>query len=184
MNRKPCNVILDLDSTIISSLASEEEKKSDKKRFQKFVWEDMDGDFKVFERPGLQKFLDWLFQNFNVSVWTAASKEYGLFIIKNFLLIDPRRRLEHYLFSHHCKESLKKKNAQKDLRMLWTEFNLPGYHKDNTWIIDDLREVYDTQTDNCIPIHPFQFRDKNSHHDDVLDKKVKPQLKKILQKVC
>ncbi len=184
MQRKPCNVILDLDSTIISSIASDEEKKSDRRKFKHYVWEDMDGDFKVFERPGLQKFLDWLFKNFNVSIWTAASKEYGLFIIKNFIMIDPSRRLEHYLFSHHCKESIKRKNAQKDLRMLWTHFNLPGYTKDNTWIIDDLGEVYDTQVDNCIQIYPFEFREKDSHLDTVLEDKVKPQLQKILSLKC
>lgn len=181
MHYKPYNVILDLDSTIISSIASDEERKSDKKKFKHYVWENMEGDFKVFARPGLQEFLDWLFENFNVSIWTAASKEYGLFIIKNFIMLHSNRRLEHYLFSYHCKESLRRNRAQKDLRMLWTHFNFPGYTKDNTWIIDDLGEVYDTQADNCIQIYPFEFREKNSHLDTVLNDKVKPQLKKILR---
>ena len=46
--------------------------------------EKKDGHYKVFERPGLQEFLDYLFANFNVSVWTAASKSYALFIIDKY----------------------------------------------------------------------------------------------------
>jgi len=140
----------------------------------------MDGSFKVFERPGLQEFLDFLFKNFNVSVWTAASKSYALFIVDKFILEDhPERKLDYVFFSHHCKLSNKKKNAHKDLDMLWDEFGV-NYEKDSTYIIDDHEEVYDTQPEKCLQIKAFEFQDKSSHKDIELETNIKPALRKIL----
>ena len=45
---------------------------------EKFSYHDMDGYYIVFERPGLQEFLDYLFANYIVSVWTAATKDYAI----------------------------------------------------------------------------------------------------------
>jgi TFIIF-interacting CTD phosphatase-like protein len=176
------NILLDLDNTIISSLSSSEERKGHKKKMSKFVWENMDGEYKVFERPGLQSFLDFLFANFNVSVWTAASKSYALFIIDNFILIKPERKLDYIFFSYHCKESRKKQSTQKKLEMLWNRYNLKGrnyYNKDNTLIIDDHPEVFEAQPENCIRIKPFEFRDRKSYDDDDLIR-IKLELEKLL----
>ena len=176
-------ILLDLDNTIISSLSRKEERRSHKEKFNKFIWENMDGEFKVFERPHLQAFLDFLFKNFDVSVWTAASKSYALFIIDNFILIKPSRKVEYVFFAHHCKQSVKKKGAQKDLSMLWTAFNLTHvYNEDNTYIIDDNQEVYETQPDRCIQVKPFEFQDRKSFADDELNKTIKPVLKRLLLK--
>lgn len=179
---KKYNVLVDLDNTLISSLSRKEEKKSHAGKFKKFVWENMDGQFKVFQRPGLQEFLDFLFKNFNVSVWTAASKSYALFIIDNFILIKPERKLDHVFFSYHCCESIKKRDSQKDLKMLWTKFNLGDiYGIENTFIIDDHPEVYETQPTKCIRVYPFEFLDKKSFQDSELLQTVKPKLEKILR---
>lgn len=171
------NILLDLDNTLISSLSSEEERKKFKKKYPKFRWENMDNYYKVFERPGLQKFLDFLFKNFNVSIWTAASKSYALFIIDKFILQNhPERKLDYIFFSYHCKLSRKLKHSQKDLSLLWNKFNLKGYEKKNTFIIDDHPEVYDVQPNNCIQIEPFEFQDKNSHLDKELFNVIIPEL--------
>ena len=76
------NILLDLDQTCISaeSLDGDEpefnyQNPKHLKKAQKYRYEDMDGYYMVFERPGLQEFLDFLFKNFNVSIWTAASKD-------------------------------------------------------------------------------------------------------------
>lgn len=175
------NILLDLDNTLISSLSSDEEQPYHKKHMKKYKWKDMDGYYKVFERPGLQNFLDFLFKNFNVSVWTAASKSYALFIIDHFLLTGhPERKLDYIFFSHHCKQSKKHMASQKHLDMLWSEFNLAGYDKNNTFIIDDHPEVYSTQPNRCIKVHPFEFDDKYSYKDKELEGKVIPTLKGLL----
>lgn len=162
------NILLDLDNTIISSISKAEECKSHKPRMKLFKYEDMDGYYTVFERPGLQKFLDYLFKHFNVSIWTAASKTYALFIIDKFILKDhPKRKLDYILFSHHCKESNEKYKTQKSLKML--EKMIENYDLKSTYIIDDHPDVYKAQPENCIQIEEFDFKKRRSYEDNKLE---------------
>lgn len=174
------NIILDLDQTLISAEADEEydfEKNKDKSK--KFKYHDMESYYIVFERPGLQKFLNFLFSNFNVSVWTAASKDYALFIIEKIIIAGKRnRKLDWVFFSYHCDISRRLKNGTKDLRVLWEDYKIPGYSKDNTVILDDYDEVYKTQKNNCIIAHPFEFINKDSENDDFLSR-LQPELLKL-----
>jgi TFIIF-interacting CTD phosphatase-like protein len=179
MNQK-INILLDLDNTLISSLAKHEEKKIHKPRMKQFRWEDMEGVYKVFERPGLQNFLDYLFDNFNVSVWTAASKSYALFIIDKFVLINSNRKLNYIFFSHHCKRSKKIKSTQKSLQLLQDEFNLP-FNINSTYIIDDHPEVYNAQPEQCINIKAFEFTERQSFNDNEFEKTIKPRLQQIIK---
>ena len=163
------NILLDLDQTLISAEATDEydfNKNKDKSRL--FQYENMDDYYIVFERPGLQKFLDYLFKHFNVSIWTAASKEYALFIIKNIILRGNNRKLDWIFFSYHCDISKKIKNKSKDLGLLIETFKLPGYLPNNTLILDDYDEVYKTQPDMCIEAVPFEFSDNGSENDTYL----------------
>ena len=163
------NVILDLDQTLISAEDwDEKDFEENKEKAKKFTFHDMDGYYIVFERPHLQSFLDYLFANFNVSVWTAASKDYALFIIDQIILTKPNRHLDWVFFSYHCDISKKKKNGSKDLGMLWDEYKLEGYNKDNTIIIDDYEEVHDTQPDNCVIAAAFEFTNESSDRDKYL----------------
>jgi hypothetical protein len=167
---KKLNIILDLDQTIISSEAEDEyDFKSNKEKSKKFMFHDMDGYYIVFERPGLQKFLSYLFKNFNVSIWTAASKDYALFIIDKVVLQGrPERKLDWIFFSYHCDISKKKKKSSKNLSMIWDEYKIDGYTKNNTVIIDDYDEVFKSQPNNCIIAKPFEFTKANSENDKYL----------------
>ena len=174
------NIILDLDQTIISAEATEEynfEKNKDKAK--NFKYHNMDSYYIVFERPGLQKFLNFLFSNFNVSVWTAASKDYALLIIEKIILANKKnRKLDWVFFSYHCDISKRLKSGTKDLQVIWEDFDIPGYSKDNSVILDDYDEVFKTQKNNCIIAHPFEFTDKNSENDNFLEK-LQPELLKF-----
>lgn len=166
--RKRLNIFLDLDNTIISSISKDEERAIMRPRMKKFHWKSMEGVYKVFGRPGLQEFLDYLFKHFNVSVWTAASKSYALFIIDTFILENhPERTLDYILFSHHCKDSKKNKRSQKSLEILKTLYRL-DYDLKSTYIIDDHPDVYKTQPNNCIQIKAFEFTDRKSYNDTEL----------------
>jgi TFIIF-interacting CTD phosphatase-like protein len=175
------NILLDLDNTLISSIAKHEETSILKPRMKKFRWENMEGYYKVFERPGLQNFLDFLFQNFNVSIWTAASKSYALFIIDEFILKGhPERQLDYVLFSYHCKKSKQLRGTQKALDILKDEFKLLDYNMDKTYIIDDHDEVHSSQPHNCIHIKAFEFTDRKSYEDAELEEFIVPRLESIL----
>lgn len=171
-------ILLDLDQTLISAEASEEfDIKKEKDKAKKFKFHDMEGFYVVFERPGLQKFLDFLFKNFNVSIWTAASKDYALFIIDKIILAGKKdRRLDYIFFSYHCDVSRTEKGGSKDLSMLWDIYKLDGYDQKNTLILDDYDEVYNTQPHNCIMAKPFEFTEKDSEKDTYLKR-----LEKVLK---
>ena len=119
MERK--NIIFDLDETLISAISEKEFKSKHRIHTErqnifdkKHEYIDMDGYYHVFLRPGLQNFLDYIFENFNVSIWTAASKDYALFIIEKIILARPNRKLDYIFFSYHCDISKKVKNGIKD----------------------------------------------------------------------
>jgi TFIIF-interacting CTD phosphatase-like protein len=175
---KKYNIILDLDQTLISAEADEDyDFEKNKEKAKKFDFQDMDGYYIVFERPHLQKFLTHLFKNFNVCIWTAASKDYALFIIDKIILKESNRKLDYIFFSYHCDKSKKMKKGTKDLSMLSDIYKIPNYNKDNTFIIDDYDEVYKTQPNNCIIAPEFQFTEENSDKDTFL-KDLIPLLKK------
>ena len=70
-------VVLDLDNTLIYSIPIPKDGKKipKKSHLRNMKYHKMDNDFMVFERPNLQPFLSWIFKNFNVIVWSAASPE-------------------------------------------------------------------------------------------------------------
>jgi TFIIF-interacting CTD phosphatase-like protein len=171
-------LVLDLDHTLI---CSEDDFDVDKHSdlMKNLKCKDMDGYYMVFERPGLQKFLDFIFANFTVSVWTAASKDYALFIIEHMVIAGKKnRKLDWIFFSYHCDLSQKLKDGTKDLRMIWEEYGIEGYSKDNTVIIDDYDEVFATQPGQCIKAPVWEVMDKDSESDDFLTRAV-PELKKM-----
>lgn len=184
MEDKP-NILLDLDNTVICAEADEEyDFKKYKEKAKKFNFKDMDGYYIVFERPHLQEFLDYLFSNFNVSVWTAASKDYALFIIEKILLArKPDRKIDFIFFSYHCDASMKERDATKHLDMIWETYGLEGYGPNNTVIIDDYNEVHRTQPANCIIAEAFEFTKEGSEKDDYL-LRLRPCLEKMKKNIA
>ncbi len=148
-------IILDLDSTIICSLKPNEKQPKGLKGYN------MDDQWIVYERPHLRKFLEYLFKHYNVGVWTAASKDYGQFIITN-IIEKYGGKLKFYLFDHH--EEMTRSNCIKDLKlvkMLFPEFGEPT-------IIDDNPQVYACQMNNSFPIKPFMADSPNATQDTSL----------------
>jgi hypothetical protein len=184
-NSKKINFILDLDQTIISGEPTEEYNfNKNKKKASKFRFETMENYYIIFERPYLQQFLTFLFKNFNVSIWTAASKDYALFIIDKIIVAGNKdRKIDYIFFSYHCGISKKiKRGSSKELSILWTYYKLPQYNQNNTVILDDyVEDVYKNQKQNCIVAKPFEFKDNNSHKDKFL-KELQNKLKSLVLK--
>ena len=171
MPRYDNNIFLDLDSTCIYSLEAENTTPEQLKTLREhgMTVKDMDGIFWVVERPGLQRFLDFLFANFNVSVWTAATKPYALWIIDEYITPEgSNRNLEYILWSDHCELCQEKYAAEtsKDLSVFWRIFNIPGFNQENTLILDDnCVKVWDTQECNCLMIRAFEADEPNCWDD-------------------
>jgi TFIIF-interacting CTD phosphatase-like protein len=168
------NIFLDLDNTLICAEPFEDIKDPGKfkERASRFDFKNMEDYYLICARPYLQPFLDYLFKHFKVHVWTAASKGYASFIIEEFILKkDPSRKINLILFDHHCRVSkrvFKKEKASKKLEMLWTIWKQQEFDKDNTFIIDDLEEVKESQKKNCISVKPFFFMENDSEYDQEL----------------
>jgi hypothetical protein len=181
MTKDRLKIIIDLDQTLISAEDMKDyDSEKHKKKSKKFTSVHMENHYIVFERPGLQDFLDFIFNgDFDVSVWTAASKDYALFIIDKIIIAGKSdRKLDWIFFSYHCDISKKHTGNTKDLSILYDVYNIPGYSVNNTIIIDDYDEVQKTQPNNCIIAYPFEFENEGSENDNYL-----PLLKQELIKI-
>ena len=182
MKQKKKYLMIDLDETLISAIDTDEIDDRYHDKASKFAYKpyEMDDCYVVFPRPDLDEFLDYIFENFRVSVFTAASKDYALFIIDKIILGDHNhRKLDHIFFSYHCDISKKLKKGIKDLTILWDVFNLPGYNKYNTIIIDDNDGV--KKTGFCIQVKEFNAMDDDSENDKYLLHDLKHRLEKYRQ---
>ena len=171
-------LLLDLDNTIICAeeLPNNDEKsvlneKLDKAR-KNFRTVRMEDYYDIFERPHLQEFLDYIFKKFNVGVWTASSKDYAIFVIKNFITQpngknEPSREIQLFLCSHHCNVSKKHyKGITKDLKLISDRWNLKNLNE--LLLIDDLEQLAENQPNNVISIKPFYYDKDESYNDKEL----------------
>lgn len=173
-DRKKINVFLDLDNTVIYSIT--QDKFNENSYLRNFNYHVMDDDYIVFERPGLQSFLDWLFNNFNVSVWSAASPDYVEFIVRN-VIEKKGRSVEYVLNSNNCEfsQDIFGNKHIKNLNLLWDIYDVENYGPYNTLIIDDLSLVSNINPNNSIKIKSFNTNKKDNLNDDEL-KNVKNKL--------
>jgi RNA polymerase II subunit A small phosphatase-like protein len=167
------SLLLDLDETLIHSLDRSEIKKVPMEYQKKFKRADMKGYYRVFQRPYLQTFLDYAFANFNVSIFTAADKDYALFIVKNFILIKPERKLQYMFYRYTSTLSENYYSSPKDLRILWDVLKVKGITKCSAVIVDDLAEVADANPENVIRAPSFNIlkgdkMNRNAAHDTFL----------------
>lgn len=168
------NVILDLDNTLIHSVDKGEFciNKNVLKKMEKFTFHDMKPHFIVFERPGLQDFLTFLFKNYNVAVWSAGTPTYVDYIIDHVVQRNLKSRKLVFVYnSKDCERSKKKYESIKDLRYVYSKNK--GWDQSNTVIIDDLIDVYNSNPKNTIQIKDFNFCGKGSTTDNHLDKILK-----------
>jgi hypothetical protein len=172
-------IVLDLDATLISaqSLEKFERDGKNKKKAEKFDKQyRMEDYYHVFGRPHLEVFLDYIFTNFRVAVWTAASQLYAISIIQNFILTKPDRKLDFILFDYHNEHSIKNARGTKDLKFLETFYGITEY--DDMIILDDFEDVLSVNKGHAIKAPFFEFKKRNSHNDSWL-LRVIPRLKRL-----
>lgn len=166
------HIILDIDETLIHAYDKDKlVKKLDskdkhiEKTIDKLKYHDMDGVYIIFERPHLQEFLDYVFENFNVSIWTAATKDYALFIINNCILTKPERKLNYFFYRYHSDLTDDLNIGYKNLSVLWKLFNLDEFNHKNCLIVDDNPDVKRANPDNIVVAEPFKIKNQNCLED-------------------
>mgnify|MGYP003423144792 FL=1 len=145
-------ILLDLDSALISSIEQptiDDTKQvyvdTLRKRLKNF---NMDDEFVVFIRPGVDDFLDFIGSRFHVGVWTAASKSYGLPIIKHLFR---KRRIDSFFHVYHCDFAKDHYDSDPNLKPLQYAKNILGFK--NVILVDDLEE--NCKQESAIKIKAF-----------------------------
>lgn len=182
--RHPVNVVFDLDNTLIYSIPYAKFPRKRTSHLHSKPHHVMDDEYVIFERPGLQEFLDYVFDHFNVSVWSAASPEYVEFIVEHVICTKPNRHVEYVLHSDNCEDCQDYYGEQhfKNLHYLWDVHDLPGYGPLNTLIVDDLGWVKKTQPHSCIQIKAFNTNHKQCWEDCEFAKTIQPKLDDLLKR--
>lgn len=154
------NLVLDMDSTLISNLG-----------------------VNISPRPHLQPFLTFCFRNFkSVSIWTAADASW--FSAVNHVLLQPiMKRISanigkecHFRFVFVRPQGTIKYVIRpefnftpqpifiKELRKLWeSPVKFPEFTPHNTLIVDDTPETFSQNYRNAIQIPPFAYNNTQDH---------------------
>jgi len=191
---KDIMIVLDLDETLLHTIhKSQYHSKLDTTNIHfKVMDDDKDDDdpYIVFVRPHLYEFLDYIFKHFKVCIWTAASKDYALWIIKNILNKTStgtivHRKLTLFLSSEHCDISYEIKDGHKVLSLWKDEFKLDvlapeTFSDDNVYILfDDSYDAYisnkkEDQIHFCVRVKAWEMKNKQlDKQDDELKRLIK-----------
>ena len=181
------HVLLDLDNTILHTIDDDinslsKHNKNKIKTYPHSYHIHPEG-FIIFERPHTQDFLDVLFKYFFVSVYTAGTKSYAQYIIRNIIKKKPGRNLVYLFHRHHVQmldRYFEKKNkifGHKNLKLLYQIYK-PKIEKmiplSHTYIIDNNKYVSVKQKDKHIPVKDFNVLSNFSEYDNELHEKVLP----------
>lgn len=187
------NIYLDLDETLIYSIDIRSKKNIlTPPDVSNFTYHNFDNEYLILERPGLQPFLDWLFENFNVSVWSAASPDYVDFIVKYIIIGKNKngsRKVKRVLNSKNCEKSqlIYGDDCLKKLEMLWQFYKLSNHNADNTILLDDLWLNVKAQPENSLRIKKFLGKNNQDNEFEKIKKKLQDILnnyksKKVIDK--
>ncbi|GMH19440.1 hypothetical protein Nepgr_021281 [Nepenthes gracilis] len=134
-------IFLDLDETLIHSKPEPPPEKYDF-----VVRPTIDGEminFYVLKRPGVDEFLEFLSERFEIVVFTAGLKEYASLVLD---ALDRNGVISHRLYRDSCREMEGK--FVKDLSEM-------GRDLMRVVIVDDNPSSYVFQPENAIPVRPF-----------------------------
>ncbi len=145
-------IILDLDETLIHTESVPLEYEMHYDFDFKFK-----GNGKSFyytkKRPYLEQFLNYVLDNFEVAVWTAAGEEYAVEILKGINL--DKSKLKFFYTQDNCTIKLSYDYSDyygvKNLNKLKKK----GYDLDKVLIVDDKSETAVNNYGNLIQIKPF-----------------------------
>ena len=129
----------------------------------------------TFIRPYLDELLDYCYENFNVSFWTAGSYLYCREVIRIILNEEQYKKTKFILSKHGDSSIIEIKSNKiinedinnincKSLNLLYNaDYN---FTKDNTLIVDDNIYVCNFNSENSIRIIPY---DRINSHDKALN---------------
>jgi RNA polymerase II subunit A small phosphatase-like protein len=124
--------------------------------FYKSSFDVLDGMYRTMYRPGLHKFLKYIFSNFNVAIWTAAGSDYAHFIVDE-MEID-KSSLMFFYTEKNCTPKYEYGDGWGMGHMTYkkniSKLKKRGYDMSQILMVDDKPEHIDSYG-NVIKIKPF-----------------------------
>lgn len=119
----------------------------------------------VQKRPGLDLFLKFCKENYDLAVWSSGTKEYVEKILAVIGLdVDS---LKYFFTRNDCElRMIKSKSSDgedraiilKPLERIWRQGT---YAASDVWILDDTPETYQDNMQNAIPIYSYRGEDED-----------------------
>jgi RNA polymerase II subunit A small phosphatase-like protein len=139
-------LVLDLDHTIVYSSRSS--------NVADFYIHTPTGVTAVQKRPGLDKFLDWAFENYDIGVWTAAGGGYADKIVEGVFHKHRPVFVKHFA---HCSKvpislELRMIRQQTEPYIVVKPLRVLSYPITDILILDDTPETYLRNPRNAVPI--------------------------------
>jgi len=147
------HLFLDIDETLIHTSTKKIESAS-------FVFTLSEIKYYVLVRPGLTKFMQYVFKNFeSVNIWTAATKEYAHIIMKHILTEKQYTKLKFFNTRTHIIA------GAKPLSVIFRnkEAIALGIKPENTIMIDDKPSVLKHNEGNGIVIPAWRGDDTDKY---------------------
>jgi carboxy-terminal domain RNA polymerase II polypeptide A small phosphatase len=144
-------LILDLDECLIHSIHKSEFSQMSYD-FYKNSFDVLGGLYRTMKRPNLESFLNYVFKNFNVAVWTAAGYDYAVDILNNIEINESD--LTFFYSEKNCTPKYDSIYSKLDFYKNISKLSKRGYDMKDVLMIDDKPEYIDSYG-NVISIKPF-----------------------------
>ena len=136
-------LVLDLDETLIHANEVSIGRKPD-----------FDiGDYIVYKRPGVNEFVEYCFEHFDVAIWTSSNRLYADAIV-NFLIPDPSK-LQFVWARERCTQRFIAETYEYTHLKVFKKLKDQGYSLDLIIGIDDSPEKYVRNYGNLVKVNPY-----------------------------
>ena len=142
-------LILDLDETLI--YAAEVKLESEPNLLV--------GQYFVYKRPFVELFLKFCFDNFNVAVWTTATKSYAEEILKTILKDD--QTLKFLWTRERCTLAFDEEEREHFFVKRMSKIRRCGYKLESVIVVDDSPNVWQDSYGNLVRVNKFEGDEKD-----------------------
>ena len=137
-------LILDLDETLIYATEEKLDREPD------FIV----GQYFVYKRPFVELFLKFCFENFEVAVWTTATKSYAEEILKEIL--KDNQTLKFLWTRERCTLAFDEEEREHFFVKRMSKIRRRGYNLNAVIVVDDSPNVWKDSYGNLVRVNKFE----------------------------